>query len=371
MTLSILVDTMISAKPSEQKDTLEETLGDRLRTLTSISELSEPLNGGRIACLACAHRCRLLPGSAGNCTVRFNDQGSLRVPRGYITSLQTDPIEKKPFFHALPGSLALSLGMIGCDYHCSFCQNWVTSQALKDDVKGVSIRTISAEEIVALALDAGAKSICSTYNEPIITVEWAVEIFRLAREAGLATSFVSNGNATPEVLDYLDPWIDFFKVDLKSFSDTSYRGLGGRLEPVLETIRSLARMEKWVEIVSLLIPGFNDSDGELNDIASFIADVSVDIPWHVTAYRPEYRMEQPEPTPAATLLRATEIGRSRGLRHVYAGNMPGRVGAAENTTCPFCGMVLVERQGFTILANHLDGDRCPACSTVIAGRWNC
>ncbi len=362
---------MIPVKHSPQKEKSGESLGDRLGNLTTESELSEPLEGGRIACLACAHRCRIPPGAAGICKVRFNDQGSLRVPRGYVTSLQTDPVEKKPFFHTLPGSLALSLGMIGCDYHCSFCQNWVTSQALRDDVKGVSIRTISAKEIVAQALDAGAKSICSTYNEPIITVEWAVEIFRLARKAGLATSFVSNGNATPEVLAYLDPWIDFFKVDLKSFSDKTYRGLGGRLEPVLETIRTLVRMDKWVEIVSLLIPGFNDSDRELNDIASFIAGISVDIPWHVTAYRPEYRMDKPGPTPAATLLRAAEIGRSRGLRHVYAGNMPGRVEGTENTLCPSCGMILIERQGFTIRANHLDGNRCPACGAVIAGRWNC
>ncbi|MFC1595317.1 AmmeMemoRadiSam system radical SAM enzyme [Gemmatimonadota bacterium] len=360
---------MISVKSSQQNDNLNEILGDRLRRHTAVSELGEPLEGGQIACLACAHRCRILPRAAGICKVRFNDQASLRVPTGYVSSLQADPIEKKPFFHVLPGSFAFSFGMLGCDYHCSFCQNWITSQALKSDAQGVSIRAISADTIVARALEAGAKSICSTYNEPLITVEWAVEIFRPAREAGLFTSFVSNGNATPEVLAYLDPWIDFFKVDLKSFSDNTYRGLGGRLEPVLETIRALVKMEKWVEIVTLLIPGVNDSDGELSDIASFIAGVSVDIPWHVTAYRPEYRMVEPGPTPVSTLLRAAEVGRSRGLRYVYAGNIPGRVGNSEHTLCPSCGKVLIERHGFTIRANHLNGNRCPVCDAVIAGRW--
>jgi len=259
--------------------------------------------------------------------------------------------------------------MLGCDYHCSFCQNWLTSQALKNDGREVPVRIISAEAIVAAALDAGAASICSTYNEPLITVEWAAEIFRLGREAGLATSFVSNGNATPEVLAWIDPWIDFFKVDLKAFNDRTYRTLGGRLEPVLETIRALAVMQKWIEVVTLVIPGMNDSDEELREIASFIAGVSIDIPWHVTAYRPEYLMSEPGPTPAATLLRAREIGRSHGLHHVYAGNMPRRVGETEHTCCPSCGTIIIEREGFTILANHLRDGRCHQCGTAIAGRW--
>jgi pyruvate formate lyase activating enzyme len=259
--------------------------------------------------------------------------------------------------------------MIGCDYHCSFCQNWITSQALKEDAREVPIRLISAESIVAAARDAGAASICSTYNEPLISLEWAVEIFRLGREAGMASSFVSNGNATPEALARIEPWIDFYKVDLKAFNDRTYRRLGGRLEPVLETIRALNVMGKWVEIVTLLVPGMNDSDDELREIASFIADVSADIPWHVTAYRPEYRMSEPGPTPASTLLRAREIGRSFGLHHVYAGNLPGRVGETEHTFCPACGTVLIERQGFMIRSNHMQGTRCPRCGTEVAGRW--
>ncbi len=360
---------MVPAKPSAQNLNSAVPLEERLRGLSVASELRKPLDDGRITCLACAHRCRIKPGAAGICRVRFNDRGELLVPHGYVSSVQTDPIEKKPFFHALPGSLAFSFGMLGCDYHCSFCQNWITSQALKKDAREVPIRVLSAEAIVAAALDAGAASICSTYNEPLISVEWAVEIFRLGREAGLATSFVSNGNATPEALTWIEPWIDYFKVDLKSFSDRTYRTLGGRLEPVLETIRALADMEKWVEIVTLLIPDLNDSDEELGEIASFIAGVSVDIPWHVTAYRPEYRMSEPGPTPVTTLLRAHEIGRSFGLHHVYAGNMPGRVGETEHTYCPACGTILIERQGFTIRANHLQGDRCPRCGTGIAGRW--
>ena len=340
-----------------------------LRTLAVDGAVFETRSDDRLRCLACAHRCLIPAGHSGICKVRFNENGRLRVPGGYVASLQCDPIEKKPFFHALPGALAFSFGMLGCDYHCSFCQNWITSQAIRDPAAVAPVQEISAETIVDRAVRAGARVVTSTYNEPLITAEWAVEIFRLARSAGLRTSFVSNGNATPEVLDYLAPHPDFFKVDLKAFTKEAYRDVGGRIEPVLDTISLLYKLGKWVEIVTLLIPGMNDDDRELTQIAEFIAGVSVDIPWHVTAYRPEYKMHAPGSTPVSTLLRGVRLGREAGLRYVYAGNMPGMVGNAEHTICHACNGLLVERYGFRITANRMKGSHCPDCGTEIPGRW--
>ena len=196
----------------------------------------------------------------------------------------------------------------------------------------------------------------STYNEPLITSEWAVAVFKEAKAAGLATGFVSNGNGTPQVLEYLRPWVDLYKVDLKSFDDRHYRELGGRLEPILDTIRRLHEMGFWVEIVTLLIPGFNDSDDELKRLTEFLAGVSPDIPWHVTAFHQDYKMTDPADTPPETLLRAAAIGRAAGLRYVYAGNLPGQVGDLENTHCPNCGTLLVERFGYLIRGYHLTPD---------------
>jgi len=292
------------------------------------------------------------------------------VPWGYVGGLALDPVEKKPFFHALPGSTALSFGMLGCDYHCGYCQNWITSQALRDPSAVASIKEISAEEIVSLALAHGAPVITSTYNEPLITSEWAVEIFRLAKQRGLRCSYVSNGNGTSEVLKYLHPHIDFFKIDLKSFKQGNYRQLGGRLEVVLETIRALVNMGIWLEVVTLVVPGFNDSDSELQEIATFLAGVSADIPWHVTAFHDDYRMADRGSTPAATLHRAADIGRRAGLHFIYAGNLPGRTGDLEHTRCPHCGILLIERRGYHILQNRLRDGTCPSCRAVIPGVWS-
>jgi pyruvate formate lyase activating enzyme len=227
----------------------------------------------------------------------------------------------------------------------------------------------TAEQIVTIALRRHIPIITSTYNEPLITSEWAVEIFRLARQSGIRCSFVSNGNGTDEVLEYLRPYIDFYKVDLKSFRQKNYQQLGGRLDVVLRTIASLHAMGIWVEIVTLVVPGFNDSDGELTEIARFIASVSANIPWHITAFHQDYRMTDNDPTPVRALLRAAEIGSNAGLHFVYAGNLPGKVGRWENTYCPSCGELLVERSGFSILHNKITNRSCPKCHTVIPGIW--
>ena len=349
--------------------TLRDILDDRVRE--GDRALWEPIERNRIRCYACGHCCPISEGQSGVCKVRFNRGGKLYVPFGYVAGVQCDPIEKKPFFHAFPGALAYSFGMLGCDLHCAYCQNWVTSQALRDP-DAVSLPSeADPEMLVKDALAQGAKVLVSTYNEPLITSEWAVAVFRLAREAGLHTGFVSNGNGTPQVLEYLHPWIDLYKVDLKSFDDRHYRELGGRLQPILDTIQSLHRMGVWLEIVTLLIPGFNDSDGELRKLTEFLAGVSPDIPWHVTAFHQDYKMTSPHDTRPADLLRAAAIGRETGLRYIYCGNLPGRVKNFESTHCHQCGEMLIRRSGYWIEEYRLTAEgNCPSCAAPLPGRWS-
>ncbi len=324
----------------------------------------------RVRCFACGHCCPIPEGQPGVCKVRYNQGGRLFVPWGYVGGVQCDPIEKKPFFHVYPGALAYSFGMLGCDLHCGYCQNWVTSQALRDPRAVSSPLQASPELLVRDALRQGAKVLVSTYNEPLITAEWAVEIFKAAKGAGLKTAFVSNGNGTPQVLEYLRPWIDFYKVDLKSFDDRHYHELGGRIGPILDTIRRLHDMGIWLEIVTLLIPGFNDSDDELRRLAEFLVSISRDIPWHVTAFHKDYKMPDPDDTRPEDLMRAAEIGKKAGLRYVYAGNLPGRVGELENTRCGNCGGMLIRRYGYFIEEYRLTvNGGCPDCGAAVPGCW--
>ena len=348
-----------------------ESLAQQLGRLTQPGTLYEKLPENRVRCHACGHRCLILDGQDGICRVRFNRGGTLFVPHGYFAGVQCDPIEKKPFFHALPDTLAMSFGMLGCDLHCGYCQNWVTSQTLRDPASRAPGTRMTAVELCRLAVEQGANTVTSTYNEPLITSEWGVEVFQEARRQGLRTAFVSNGNGTPEVVDYLQPWVDFYKVDLKSFRDKPYRELGGRLENVLRTLQQLWQKGFWVEVVTLIVPGFNDSAEELRDAAQFLAGISPDIPWHCTAFHPDYKMQEFAATPAATLERACEIGHAAGLHYCYAGNLPGRCGDLENTRCPSCQELLIERIGFNVRSYRLTEDgRCPKCATAIAGRWD-
>ena len=346
------------------------SLADVLARETRDGELYETLADGRLRCHACGHCCPLPEGAVGVCKVRFNEGGRLRVPWGYVGGTQCDPIEKKPFFHAYPGALAYSFGMLGCDLHCAYCQNWVTSQAVRDPAAVAPPLQASPDQLVADALRLGARVVVSTYNEPLITSEWGVAVFKEAKAAGLTTGFVSNGNGTPQVLEYLRPWVDLYKVDLKSFDDRHYRQLGGRLAPILDTIRRLHAMDFWLEIVTLLIPGFNDSPDELTRLTSFVAEVSPDIPWHVTAFHPDYKMDGQATTPEM-LQAAADIGRRSGLRYIYAGNLPGHVGSLEDTHCAGCGETLVARRGYHINSYTLTAaGGCPSCGAALPGRWS-
>src|SRR5258705_3573033 len=349
--------------------TLREILNDHVREADP--RLVEKLDRNRVRCFSCGHCCPIPDGQPGVCKVRFNRGGTLYVPWGYVGGVQCDHIEKKPFFHAYPGALAYSFGMLGCDLHCSYCQNWVTSQALRDPNAVSPPLEATPELLLQDALAHGARVLVSTYNEPLITSEWAVAVFRAAREAGLRTAFVSNGNGTPQVLEYLRPWIDLYKVDLKSFDDRHYRQLGGRLQPILDTIRRLHEMGIWLEIVTLLIPGFNDNNDELKRLTEFISSVSPDIPWHVTAFHQDYKMTAPDDTRAEDLLRAAAIGHEAGLRYVYAGNLPGHVGELENTCCHHCGETLIGRDGYLIEKYRLTPEgNCPACQKPVPSRWS-
>ena len=349
-----------------------QDLASKLDSLTKPGTLFS-LEDGAVRCFACAHRCRIQPGKRGICQMRVNASGELRVPWGYVAAANVDPIEKKPFMHFLPGANALTIGMLGCNFCCDFCQNWVSSQALRDPASNSSVRHIqetSPEELVRGALHSGAQIIASSYNEPLITTEWAIDIFKAGKEKGLKTAYVSNGFATPEVLKALQPHLDGYKIDLKCLTDEKYRTLGGRLQPVLDSIKLAHELGMWVEVVTLVIPDFNDSNEELWKSAEFIRGISQDIPWHVTAYYPTYKHTGTGRTPPDTIQRAAEIGQEAGLLYVYAGNLPGRVGSLENTYCPRCQSLLIERVGYLVRANRVTaGGACPDCGEPIAGIW--
>ncbi|MBI5033001.1 MAG: AmmeMemoRadiSam system radical SAM enzyme [Chloroflexi bacterium] len=354
-------------KPISGDVAMARTLDEMVRE----GELYEKLDGKRVRCYACAHRCLINDGARGICQVRYNRDGTLFVPRGYVGALNPDPTEKKPFFHILPGSTTLTFGMLGCDLHCGNCQNWEISQTLRDADAGLAPTPLTPQQMVTLAQRTRSQLIGSSYNEPLITSEWAIEIFKLAKEQGIRGIYVSNGNATREVLEYIRPYVVGYKIDLKSMQDKNYRKLGAPLQHILDAIKMVKEMGFWIEVVTLVIPGFNDSNEELMDAARYIRSVSPDIPWHVTAFHPDYKMDGNDFTPASTLIRAAEIGQEVGLNYVYAGNLPGSVKNYENTFCPKCGTVLVERFAYRIRRDHLTGHgECYQCGEKIPGIWS-
>ncbi len=332
--------------------------------------LVQTRDNGDVQCFACGHRCLVKPGKDGVCRVRFNENGQLKVPYGYVAGVACDPIEKKPFFHVLPGSDALTFGMLGCDLHCGYCQNWITSQMLRDVNAVAPAKLVQPEQLVELAIQHRAPVMVSSYNEPLITTEWAMAVFKPARERGLRCAYVSNGNATPQVLDFIRPYVDAYKVDLKTFNPRHYRELGCVMENVLDTIRQLKQRGVWVEIVTLVVPGFSDDPDELKRMAEFLASVDPLMPWHVTAFHPDYKMADYRPTQADDLLKAVEYGKQAGLKYIYPGNLPGAVGNMEDTRCHHCGAVVIRRRGFLVQQNRVtDAGQCPDCGKPLPGIW--
>jgi pyruvate formate lyase activating enzyme len=321
---------------------------------------------GWVRCGLCRFRCLINAGERGICGVRENRDGTLySLVYGAVCAEQVDPIEKKPLFHFQPGSTSYSIATVGCNFHCRHCQNFTISQV----ERGAPIRGVARtpQEIVQRASTAGCQSISYTYTEPTVFFEFAYDTARLAREAGLRNIFVTNGYITREALAMIAPFLDGANIDLKGFSESFYRDVvHARLGEVLDSLIEYRRLGIWIELTTLIITGLNDTDVELQELAAFIvANLGVDTPWHVTQFYPTYKLQDRPRTPVATLKRAREIGMSAGLRYVYEGNVPGAGG--ENTWCPACGFLLIERHGFTIAANRIRQGVCPDCGLTVAG----
>jgi pyruvate formate lyase activating enzyme len=329
----------------------------------------EKLDDERVQCHLCRFHCMIANGQRGHCRVRENQDGTLySLVYGRLVAEHVDPIEKKPLFHVLPGSRSYSVATVGCNFRCLHCQNYGISQPPEPSIAD-SGSYVSPESIVERALAAKCKSIAYTYTEPTIFFEYAYETALLAKGAGLKNIFVTNGYITNEPLATIAPVLDAANIDLKGFTETFYHDVvGASLAGVLETIREYKRLGIWIEITTLVIPGRNDSDEELRNIASFIAgEIGPATPWHVTQFYPTYRLTTEPSTPVATLRKARRIGLDAGLRYVYEGNVPGEGG--ENSYCPSCGSVLIDRYGYTIQGNLLANSRCPSCQQQIEGIW--
>jgi len=334
--------------------------------------LYENLEAKAVRCNLCAHRCRIRDGERGICQVRENRDGVLySLVYGKLISQAVDPIEKKPLFHVRPGSQAFSIATVGCNFRCSFCQNYSISQLPRDHhiIEG---RPVSAQDVVDAARRYRCDAIAYTYTEPTIFFEYTYDVAKLAHEAGMLNVYVTNGYMTNEALDLLAPregerLLDAANVDLKAFTDTFYRKqCGAHLQPVLDSLISLKERGVWLEVTTLVIPTLNDSDEELGEIAAFIAkELGPDTPWHVSRFHPTYRLTNLPSTPATTLRHARAIGREAGLHYVYVGNLPGDEG--ETTYCPQCGEQIIARLGFRIVSRHLRDGRCANCGAEIAG----
>jgi pyruvate formate lyase activating enzyme len=328
--------------------------------------LYEKRSASEVRCLLCNHRCLIEDGKSGVCRVRLNRGGTLySLVYGKVVAENIDPIEKKPLFHVRPGTSSYSIATCGCNFRCLHCQNHEISQMPREAQRIVGF-DLAPEEAVKRALGAGCSSISYTYTEPTIYFEYALDVAKLAREKGLLNVFVTNGYMTQEALAAFHPFLDAANVDLKAATDEFYRRIcGARVEPVRESIRAMRRLGIWVEVTTLIIPGLNDDPEGLREIARFLLSVGPEVPWHVSAFHPTYRLTDRPRTPVDTLRRAREIGLKEGLRFVYSGNVPGEEG--ENTSCPACGEGLIRRFGFRVLENRIRQGRCPECGTAVEG----
>jgi len=328
--------------------------------------LYEKLPEGKVRCHLCAHHCVIADGKRGICQVRENRGGTLyTLVYGRTIAQHVDPVEKKPLLHVAPGTSAYSIATAGCNFRCDWCQNWQISQMVRERDLIMGDRA-SPEQIVAAAKENGCRSIAYTYTEPTIFFEYAYDTARLAHEEGLHNLYVTNGYMTEDMLETFQPYLDAANVDLKAFRDETYRKyVGAKLQPVLDAMKTMKRLGIWLEVTTLVIPGINDEDEELEDAARFVADeLGVETPWHISRFSPAYKMTDVPPTPVETLNRAREVGLEAGLRYVYVGNVPGEA----NTVCHACGKTLIRRVGFWTVKNYVDPDgRCPECGTPLAG----
>ena len=331
--------------------------------------LYEKLANNKVRCLLCNHKCIIPDNSTGICRVRKNNNGTLiTLVYDKIIARHMDPIEKKPLFHFLPGSISYSIATAGCNFKCSFCQNSDISQ-MPVDHNRILGENIPPEKLVDEAEAGNASTIAYTYTEPTIYYELAKETARIATSRGIKNIFVSNGYISIECLDDISGYLHGANIDLKAFNDEFYKKqCGARLEPVLNTIKKMVEMGTWIEITTLLIPGLNDSEEELTKLAEFIAEQNVDIPWHISRFHPTYKLLNVLPTSPEKIHIAEQIGHKAGLRYVYTGNIPGDEG--EKTKCHNCGNLLIDRYGFYVNFNNIKNGRCPVCNSLIPGIWN-
>jgi len=322
-----------------------------------------------VLCSLCHHRCQVAPSKFGICGVRQNKEGKLYTQvYGEIIAAHVDPIEKKPLYHFLPGTTSFSIATVGCNFRCPFCQNWQISQNSKRKDESLADQAHLPDEIVKAAMKQGCQSISFTYTEPTIFFEYAYETAKLANKEGLGNVFVTNGYMTPEALETINPFLDACNVDLKSFSEGFYKEMcQAHLEPVLESIRLMKRLNIWIEITTLIVPGQNDGDDELTQIARFIAGLDPGIPWHISRFHPDYKYTDASATPIETLRRAFSIGKQEGLHYIYIGNV---LGESEDTHCPGCRKSLIRRRGFGTSENKAKDSFCPHCGHHIAGIYN-
>ncbi len=327
----------------------------------------EKREGEHVQCLLCPWQCVISEGQTGVCRVRRNVGGQLySLNYSRLCAVNEDPIEKKPLFHFQPESLSFSVACVGCNFQCDFCQNWQISQMARTEGR-IAGQGTTPENIVAHAKHEDCQSMSYTYTEPTIFYELAYDTSVLAHEAGLKNVFVSNGYISLKALAAIEPYLDAINVDLKSFTEEFYhKRCHARLEPVKESLRWLAKSRIWLEITTLVIPGQNDSEKELQNIAEFIArDLGPQVPWHVSRFHPDYQMQDTPATPMSTVEKALTLGKQAGLRYCYGGNVLGH--PSENTYCYHCGRSLIERWGFSIRKNDVVGGKCPGCGTVIDG----
>jgi pyruvate formate lyase activating enzyme len=330
--------------------------------------LYEKLEFGKVHCFLCSHHCKIAPSFFGICGVRQNINGSLFTHAyGGVIAESVDPIEKKPLFNFLPGSTSYSIATVGCNFRCGFCQNWQISQVSSKNQTEIWRKEMTASKIVENAKELNCQSISFTYSEPTMFFEYAYETARIAKEKGIHTVFVTNGYATEQAIEIIRPYLSACNVDLKSFRNDFYSKVcQARLSPVLDSLKRIKKAGIWLEITTLIIPGENDSDRELNEIAEFIAGLGTDTPWHVSRFFPNYEFTDHPPTPVSTINRAVKIGEAYGLKFIYPGNLSSEV----ETKCPRCNALLIGRDGYNVKMNNISSGKCPSCSEIIPGIWN-